>query len=463
MPTPDRIEFLRTTDLFREVAPDALERLAGELTEISLRHGEALIRQGDLDTNLYLVLEGTLRLASGPANASRVLFDVQPGESVAEMAVVSSEPSAVSIEAAASTRVVSLSRTAFDRFAIAFPNDAQAMLQAMSERMQRYRLSVALHLSHLFDDLRPDVLRDLESELEVFTLSGGEVLFLQGDPGDYLCLIVSGRVSVLLEPEPGRETVVTELGSGELVGEMAVVSNQIRTATVEATRDTQLAKLTKDAYLRFLTKHPESAVQMVSHKLAERLRETTSGRTWQPRTVSTFAVLPIHAAAPKSDVSERLAKALSEFGSTLRLTSQSVDAHLGRAGIAQTYEREGSNIRLVEWLNRQELEHTYLIYEADSAPSPWTERCIRQADHIVLVADGGADPVPSEMETALQQHLAGRRAARPSLILVHENGDPSGTGRWLTRVVWRVISTCAVATTPPWNEWHEPLPDAPWV
>jgi predicted acylesterase/phospholipase RssA/CRP-like cAMP-binding protein len=418
MPTPDLAEFLRTTDLFREVPSDALEHLATQLTEITLSEGQTLVRQGDVDANLYLIREGTLRLTGArAANDSRVLFDVQPGQSVAEMALLSSDPSPVTISAIGSTRAVVLSRAVFDHLSESHPAAALALMQSMSKGMQRYRLSVALHLSNLFDNFQPEALRDLESELELFTVYGGEILFQQGDPGDYLCLIISGRVSVLLAAEHGPGTVVTELGFGELVGEMAVVSDQIRTATVKAIRDTQLAKLTKAAYERFLLKHPAAAVQMVSRKLAERLRETTSGRAWQPRSVSTLAVVPVHADAPVGDFCERLTKALSAFGPALHLTSRGVDPHL-------------KDDRLTEWLNRQELEHSYLIYEADSTPTPWTERSIRQADRILLVADGGSDPAPGEMETALRQQLS-QGSTRPSLVLVHAKGDPSGTARWL--------------------------------
>jgi predicted acylesterase/phospholipase RssA/CRP-like cAMP-binding protein len=416
MPTPDLAEFLRTTDLFRDVPADALDHLAAQLTEVSLRDGETLVRQGDVDENLYLVREGTLRLASDhAANASQALFDVHPGESVTEMAITSADPSPVAITAAGNTRAVVLSRAAFDRFSESRPAAALAMMQSMSRGMQRYRLAVALHSSNLFDNFQPEALRDLVSELEVFTVEGGDILFRQGDPGDYLCLIISGRVSVLLAAEQGLGTAVTELGFGELVGEMAVVSDQIRTATVRAIRDTQLAKLTKAAYERFLVRHPAAAVRMVTRTLAERLRETTSGRTWRPRSVSTFAVVPVHPDAPAGDFCERLTKALSAFGPALHLARGSVDAHL-------------QDERLTEWLNRQELEHSYLIYEADSTPSPWTERCVRQADRVLLLADGASDPAPGEMEAALKQRLDGQA---PSLVLVHAKGDPSGTTRWL--------------------------------
>ena len=89
--------------------------------------------------------------------------------------------------------------------------------------------------------------------------------------------------------------------------------------------------------------------------------------------------------------------------------------------------------RLVQWLARLESDYRYVVYEADRDASPWTERCLRQADRILLMADATADPAPGEIETHL---LARERADRPrqTLVLLHRPGTstPTGTARWLT-------------------------------
>jgi predicted acylesterase/phospholipase RssA/CRP-like cAMP-binding protein len=428
----DVVEFVRSTDVFQGVDAAAVRHLAPELKIFELRDQEVLVRKGDPDQNLYLVFSGRLRVTSdSERNEPSVLYDVQPGESVGEMALLSDDPASATTTASGDTRVVGLSQNVFKRFSEAFPQAAQQIIQTLSQRQQRHRLSLALHLSNLFETPDPDVLRDLESELEMFTLYGGEVLFRQGEPGDYFCIVISGRVRIVVSNERGEEIAITELGPGELVGEMAVVSSQPRTATVDAIRDSQLAKLTKAAFDHFMTRHAKPAVEMVSRKLAERLRDTTAGRIRRSRTISTIAVIPTHSSAPTAEFSKTLAAVLSKFGPTLHLTSAGVDEHLGQPGIAQTYQREGRNIRMVEWLSKQEIEHNYVLYEADPFLSPWTERSIRQADHVLVVGEGEGDPSLGEIETELLRPHDGRPVPRQWLVMAHRSGNPSGTKRWL--------------------------------
>jgi NTE family protein/lysophospholipid hydrolase len=425
-------DFLRSTVLFGEVDATALRDLTGELSAVTLRDGEVLVRPGDTNRNLYLVQSGGLRVRGDtPQSESRVLFHVQPGETVGEIGLVSDDRASTTVDAVGETNVLVLPREAFDRFSDAYPDAALHVVHALSRRLQSYRLSIALHLGHLFDSLAPEVARDLESELEMFTLYSGEVLFRQGDPGDYLCLIINGRVRVLTRGDRGQDKVVAELGPGEIVGEMAVVTSDVRSATVVAVRDSQLARLTKAAFERLLMKHPMWAVQLVSHKLAQRLKDANSGYVEGRQNVSTVAIVPVHRGAPSSALCRQFVVALSAFGPAVHLTSARVDDHLGRPGIAQTYERDGRNLRVIEWLATQESEHRYVLYEADPFLSPWTERCIRQADHIILVGDGKGDPAVGEIETELLGPGANRYLARQWLVLVHGQDQPSGTARWL--------------------------------
>src|SRR6266487_3396262 len=165
VPTTGVTEFLCSTSAFRGVDAADLRALACDFTPLTLRDGEVLVPQGDSNRSLYLVMSGGLRvIGETPGTGSRVLFHVQPGETVCEMGLLSDDPASATVEALGETSVVVLHRDDFDRFSADHPEAALQVVESLSRRLQIHRLSIAIHLGQLFDSPDPDVLRDLESE-----------------------------------------------------------------------------------------------------------------------------------------------------------------------------------------------------------------------------------------------------------------------------------------------------------
>ncbi len=424
--------FLRSNELFRCVDPLTVEELVPQLRILELANGQALVSQGDQDDNLYLLMGGRLHVTvRNRRNEPQLLFAVIPGESAGEMSILSDDPASTSILSDGESTVLSIPKAAFESFSVKYPKEALQVMEVLSGRLQRCQLSIYLHQSNLTDSLDGDALRELGEELEMFTLYGGEVLFRRGDPGDFLCLVVRGRVRVRVREASGEEVTVGEFGSGEVVGDIGVITGEPRPDTVDAIRDTQLAKLTRTGFEKFLRKHPSAAVKTFTRTLTQRLTDRSAPSVRRKRTVSCIAVVPSHADAPLSKFCEAMRQALAQFGKTVHVSSPAVDRRLGREGIAQTYERSGNNIRVVEWLSELELANDYMIYEADPFLSPWTERCVRQADHVLVVGDAKADPLPGEIETELLGSRDGHDCRRTWMVLIHGEESPSGTKRWL--------------------------------
>jgi NTE family protein len=411
-----------------------IHSLAAAMQAMGLADRQVLVRQGEPDDGLYLVTSGRLQVsASTQRNEHRLLYELGPGDTFGEMALLANHTSAVEVRALDHATVAKLTANDFQRFAERHPTTAFQMTEAMSKGLCRHRLAAALHLGRHFESLDAAALRDLESELELMALYAGEVLYRQGEAGDFMCIVISGRLRVVATGVNNAEFPVDELGSGETVGEMALMSGEARSATVYAIRDTQLARLSKGGMLRFLTRHPEAAFQMLTRPLVSRLRRMTTGAWREPSTVTTIALVPASPDAPLEQFSSALLKALSAFGPAIAINSRMVDEHLGKKNIAQTWERQGRNVRVAEWLNEQEAENRYVVYEADSRPSPWTERSIRQADRVLVVADARGNPALGEIEEEVLRMHDARTGSRPTLALVHsaETGEPSGTSEWL--------------------------------
>ena len=435
MPTPNHADltaFLRGFEPFDRLGATELRQLADQMTQLELEDGQTLFHQHGVCDELYVVIAGTLTVSTTDRHGRvHAIEAIGSTGLIGDMNLLSRSPVATTAQASGAVRVAALSQSGFDRFLSACPPGAFALIEALRPRMRQARLRAALYLSELFAELDLPALMDLETAFELVPLYGGEVLFTQGDPADSLYIVVSGRLRVVAVTAGGAETVLAELGAGETVGEMGVMSGEPRTATVYASRDTQLAKLSKAAVESVVGRHPHAMLSMLTSRLIARVRVMSQGG--QRRTdVATIAVVPAGPGVDLDDVAAQLTAALSRLGSTMRVSSASADEHLGRPGIAQAHDRDAGGSGLLDWLAHQELGHRFVVYQADPILSPWTERCIRQADRVVLAAAAEGSAAPGEIESELLPP-ASRRRPPITLVLIHPDtvDAPSGTARWL--------------------------------
>ncbi len=125
----------------------------------------------------------------------------------------------------------------------------------------------------LFAKLEPSKLKLLAFTSERITYEAGQILFHQGDVGDAAYIIVEGSASVLVETG-GGEIEVAMLGRNDFVGEIAILCDVPRTATVKATAQTVTLRITKDLFFRLVAEFPEMSVEIM-RELASRLEHTT--------------------------------------------------------------------------------------------------------------------------------------------------------------------------------------------
>ncbi len=290
---------------------------------------------------------------------------------------------------------------------------------AESAWQEFWNAQLASHLAALFGSADPAALAELQADAEWVSLRGGDVLFRRGDPGNAAYTVLSGRLRVV--DDTVGERALNEIGAGEILGEMALLSAERRSATVFAVRDSLLARLPAAAFHRLIERQP-AVLRRISALLSERLRTQSAAAGRARAVVRTLAVVPAAADPDAAEFARRLVAALALRGATLHLDAERVDRALGREGIARCAEHDPASPRLVQWLNEQELAHRFVLYEADPRLSGWTERAVRQADHVVFVANAAAAPEPGEVERSLAARWRGARAPRRGLVLLRAAG-----------------------------------------
>jgi CRP/FNR family cyclic AMP-dependent transcriptional regulator len=124
-----------------------------------------------------------------------------------------------------------------------------------------------------FEPLHDEVLRNIAASGVVRTFPRNTVLINEGDVGDALFVILSGRVKVYSSNEAGREFVIDFHGAGEYVGEMTL-DGEPRSASVMTVEATTCAVVNRAQFRDFILAHPDFAMHLID-RLIHRLRVTT--------------------------------------------------------------------------------------------------------------------------------------------------------------------------------------------
>jgi CRP-like cAMP-binding protein len=126
----------------------------------------------------------------------------------------------------------------------------------------------------LFAGVEPSKLKLLAFTSDRMSFEAGQTLFEQGDPGDAAYVVLSGSAEVLVN-RAGSQIKVADLEKNAIVGEIAILCDVPRTATVRAQDRLETLRISKDQFLRLLAEFPDMAIEIM-RVLADRLGRTTA-------------------------------------------------------------------------------------------------------------------------------------------------------------------------------------------
>src|SRR5687768_17178696 len=175
----------------------------------------------------------------------------------------------------------------------------------------------ALRSVPLFASLDDEAAKDLRNLLSDKVVPQNTRLFRQGDKGDAMYLIESGRVRISLRDDDKQELTLAELAQGDFFGEMSIIDGRQRSADAHVVEDARLAVLPRDTFLSFVRTNPDVALEMLS-ALTDRLRRTDNLlRSRVSRNVN-------EEAQARSTVADRAADLIAEFGGSWKFIGASM-------------------------------------------------------------------------------------------------------------------------------------------
>jgi EmrB/QacA subfamily drug resistance transporter len=233
----------------------------------------------------------------------------------------------------------------------------------------------------LFAELEPPLQEALGRGARPMRIGAGDWLFRVGDPGEAMYVVRAGRLEVIDE---SSGAIIRELGRGDALGELALITHSPRSASVRAGRPTDLLVIGSGDFDRLLHGSPALSLAL-NRTLGEQLRSTRAAVSSARPRPTTVAVFALDDGVPVAELTRELAAALDRHLDTSLLDGHETAAPAQGVDAASVYG---------PLLDQSEGRHEMTLLNGGSVMSDtaWGHFCAQQADRILAVTSGG--PLP---------------------------------------------------------------------
>lgn len=256
---------LRSLDFFSDVDDAVLADVADDVMICEIPADTVICRHGKFDERFYLLLSGVVRAVIPTEDNPRFeLFRLGPGDFFGEEIALSQSPRENSIIAITGVTALSLPPDALRRMI-----DASGTIRhLMNKRYIERDLRGDLRRVPLFTRLDDVLFGEALARVELIECTEGDTVFREGDTGDAFYLIREGKVEVYRTVDGGRRLIAI-LADGQYFGEMSLLADEKRNASVECRTKVSLVKLSRDAF-RDIVKRDERVAAGIAAVYAER-------------------------------------------------------------------------------------------------------------------------------------------------------------------------------------------------
>lgn len=415
---------LRQSPMFRGLPDSLFERQDLNLDMLHLEEKQFLFQQGEVSDSLYLLVEGELNLKAG----QNLLQKFVPLQCVGVVSVLDNVCRTADAVVAKKAKLIVIPKSTLEIWIENSEVLLKRMIEIATKRLRSNQLSKLL--PNLFGTDDKDLLKCITRKLKWQRLRSGDYLFRQGDEAKGMYILISGRLQVIAHGEDNK-TSFANVHAGESVGEMAVLSNKKRNASIRAQRNCELVEIEQDALDQILQEFPKFNRYFINEIILKFNREWSS---YRPDNNKNITLLPIQGNLDVSGFCEQLQRAISLYEPCQLVNASKVDRLSGIRKFSSIKQHSAQSIRLDCWLDEYDNNASINIYLGHYTPDAWTQRCVQRADTILLLADAELSVVRnSPVEDKLLNSNEAVTIAEQILILLNDKNQqrPRSARNWV--------------------------------
>ena len=216
--------------LLQSLTSKQLQIVSDTVISISYNPGDVIIKKGDIGNVFYMIKSGSVLVSDvGDKFKEQILA---AGEYFGDLALMSGEPRAATVSASTMVECMALDREAF--------NNLLGPLKDLLDYNMNMRVLTSIEL---FEKLTDDERVKISKNLEIETFFPNSTILKQGEKGQKFYIIKDGTVKVTVD-----DKAITELSAGSYFGEMALLDDEIRKATVTSLTEVQLFSIDRSTF-----------------------------------------------------------------------------------------------------------------------------------------------------------------------------------------------------------------------
>ncbi|MCC6807863.1 MAG: cyclic nucleotide-binding domain-containing protein [Deltaproteobacteria bacterium] len=268
-PPTEAREDLPQIPLFSDLSKNAFISLMERMKMRTAQTGEVIIQEGGKGDSFFIIAQGKVHVEKNADGKPLVLASLGDGAFFGEMALLSESPRTASVIVDEPTQLFEISKSVLDQVSKEYSSVQQVLLRFYKQRL----LANLMATSRIFKLLTVDQRKKLIEQFKSREVPANEVILSEGQKGDGLYLILSGRVKILKLKGETKQVVVARLKEGEVFGEMSLLSNAPVSATVTAEKRSIILRLPRKSFAEVLSTHPQ-LLEHISQLSDERSKMT---------------------------------------------------------------------------------------------------------------------------------------------------------------------------------------------
>jgi len=234
--------------------------------------GEYIFKRGDAGDHLYLIGMGSVALEASLASGKKQLYShLSEGDFFGEHAFMARTKYHDAAVAERDTSVLMIDRATFDRWVEKYP----AIQSTVEDFYRRRVLARVLAITPVFEGVPTEARQALAGKFHLQSYAKGNVVVKEGEAGDTFYLIRSGHVNISTRGMGSQAAQIElgKMGEGSFFGEVSLLTDKPRTATVTADDDLELMELTRNDFNGIVAQYP-SVLKVVSAYQKQRVQDT---------------------------------------------------------------------------------------------------------------------------------------------------------------------------------------------